>query len=58
MVTWNTGILSSWTITGCLLPSGAMMVAFNHRAGTTLVLGVERAGAPLVIKIVVAKQTN
>jgi len=41
-----------------LLPSSAMMLAWNHRAGTTLTLGVERNGAPLSIKIVVAKPTN
>src|SRR5262249_44777721 len=41
-----------------LLPAAAMMLAWNHRPGTTLVLGVERGGAALGIKIVVAAQTN
>ena len=38
-----------------LLPGGAMMLAWNKRPGTTLVMGIERAGAPMTIKIVVAK---
>lgn len=38
-----------------LLPSGAMMLAWNHRPGTTLVLGIERDGVPMTFKIVVAK---
>jgi hypothetical protein len=41
-----------------LIPSGAMMLAWNHRVGTTLTLGIERNGAPLTIKIVVVKPTN
>ncbi|MGE0547840.1 MAG: sigma-70 family RNA polymerase sigma factor [Kofleriaceae bacterium] len=41
-----------------LLPGGAMMLAWNHRAGSTLVLGVERNGAPKTIKVVVAPATN
>jgi C-terminal processing protease CtpA/Prc len=41
-----------------LLPGAAMMLAWNHRPGTALVLGVERGGAALTIKIVVAAQTN
>ena len=41
-----------------LLPAGAMTLAWNHRPGTTLVLGVERAGKPVEVKIVVAKQAN
>jgi len=41
-----------------LLPSSAMMLAWNHRPGTTMVIGVERAGAPVSIKIVAAKPRN
>jgi len=46
------------TSVGGLLPAGAMMLAWNHRPGTTLVLGIERNGAPMTIKIVVAAPTN
>jgi S1-C subfamily serine protease len=41
-----------------LLPAGAMMLAWNHRPGTTLVVGVERGGAAKTIKIVVAEAAN
>jgi len=41
-----------------LLPAGAMMLAWNHRAGTTLTLGIERAGAPMSIKIVAKPAEN
>ena len=41
--------------TAGLLPSGAMMLAFNKRPGTTLTLGIERNGAPLTVKIAVEK---
>jgi protocatechuate 3,4-dioxygenase beta subunit len=37
-----------------LLPNGAMMLAWNHRPGTTLLVSVERAGATQTFKIVVA----
>ncbi len=39
--------------TAGLLPSGAMMLAFNKRPGSTLTLGIDRNGAPLTIKIAV-----
>jgi hypothetical protein len=38
-----------------LLPGGAMMIAWNKRPASTLVLGIERAGVPMTIKIVVTK---
>lgn len=41
-----------------LLPAGAMMLAWNHRPGTTLTVGVTRGGAALSIKIVVAEPEN
>ncbi len=41
-----------------LLPGGAMMLAWNHRPGSTLVLGVTRNGAPLSIKIPVKAPAN
>jgi RNA polymerase sigma-70 factor (ECF subfamily) len=41
-----------------LLPGAAMMLARNHRPGTTITLGVERNGAPQTIKVVVAAQQN
>lgn len=41
--------------TAGLLPSGAMMLAFNKRPGSTLTLGIERSGAPLTIKIAIEK---
>jgi hypothetical protein len=41
-----------------LLPVGAMMLAWNHRPGTTLTLGLDRGGAAVTVKIVVAKQAN
>jgi len=37
-----------------LIPSGAMVLAWNHRPGTTMTLGVERNGAPVSVKILVA----
>jgi hypothetical protein len=45
------------TVAG-LLPGGAMMLAWNHRPGSTLVLGVTRNGAPLSIKIAVKAPAN
>jgi RNA polymerase sigma-70 factor (ECF subfamily) len=41
-----------------LLPGGAMMVAWNHRIGTTLVIGVERAGTPMSIKVIARAPAN
>ncbi len=41
-----------------LLPAGAMMLAWNHRPGSTLTLGIERAGAPMSIKIVAKPAEN
>jgi len=41
-----------------LLPAGAMMLAWNHRPGTTLTVGITRAGSPMSIKIVVAEPEN
>jgi RNA polymerase sigma-70 factor (ECF subfamily) len=38
-----------------LLPGGAMMIAWNKRPGSTLVLGIDRAGVAMTIKIVVGK---
>ena len=34
------------------------MLAWNHRPGTTLTVGVERNGAPVTVKIVVAEAEN
>jgi RNA polymerase sigma-70 factor (ECF subfamily) len=45
------------SLTG-LLPSSAMMLAWNHRPGSVLTLGIERGGVPMTFKIVVAKPTN
>jgi protocatechuate 3,4-dioxygenase beta subunit len=41
-----------------LLPAGAMMLAWNHRPGATLTLGIERAGAAMSIKIVAKPPEN
>lgn len=41
-----------------LLPGGAMMLAWNHRPGTTVTVGVERNGAPHSIKIVAQAPAN
>ncbi len=41
-----------------LLPGGAMMLAWNHRPGTQVVLGIERDGKPQSIKITVVAPTN
>ncbi|HVV84678.1 MAG TPA: carboxypeptidase regulatory-like domain-containing protein, partial [Kofleriaceae bacterium] len=41
-----------------LLPGAAMMLAWNTRPGTPLVLGVDRAGAPRTITVVPVAQTN
>lgn len=38
-----------------LLPSSAMMLAWNHRPGSTLTLGIERDGSPLTLKLAIAK---
>ncbi len=35
-----------------LLPSAVMMLAQNHRPGTTLALGIVRGGAPIAVKLV------
>jgi hypothetical protein len=44
--------------TAGLLPVGAMMLAWNHKPGSTLTLGLDRNGTPVTVKIVVAKQSN
>jgi PDZ domain-containing protein/carboxypeptidase family protein len=41
-----------------LLPFTAMVVAMNHRPGSTLTLGIERGGTPMAIKINITKPQN
>ncbi|HTL38961.1 MAG TPA: sigma-70 family RNA polymerase sigma factor [Kofleriaceae bacterium] len=41
-----------------LIPSGAMTLAWNHRPGTTIALGVERAGKPVSVQFPVRAPTN
>lgn len=41
-----------------LIPSGAMTLAWNHRPGTTVTLGVERGGKPMSIAFPVRAPTN
>jgi RNA polymerase sigma factor (sigma-70 family) len=41
-----------------LIPSGAMTLAWNHKPGTTIVLGVERGGKPVTVQFPVKAPTN
>ncbi len=41
-----------------LLPFSAMVLALNHRPGSTMTLGIERAGAPIAVKVNISKLAN
>jgi hypothetical protein len=41
-----------------LLPGGAMMLAWNHRPSTTVIVGIDRGGTRQLIKIPVTAPTN